>query len=231
MPSALWSLVMSGFIVIGAKSSVSPYGALGTAFDATRAHAIGYTLDGWEPLLKDGDGHAALAGLALDVAHRAHLHGAVRLTKGPGFQKAEVVQSQRGIKTEMIVERLASGGTYVVLHHASGYGFYGIGQSVLWAKNLLSQEGNSTHLCLTLEGYVRNLPPSQQMKGIDKALAAVHARALSSRRVSATTYVLQSANVIGWPCHPMHVQIVMHREPNDAVTKVLVGTPVVTAKY
>ncbi len=230
MPSALWTLVMSGLIVIGAKSSVSPYGTLGTLFDATRAHATGYTLDGWEPLTGAED-HVSLAGLASHVAHQAHVRGEVGLTKGPGFQKAEVVQAKRGITTEMMVERLASGATYVVLHRSSGYGFYGIGQGVLWAKKLLSQEGHSAHLCLTLEGYLPNLSSYQERKRMDEAFAAVHARAVTSRRLSAPTFVLQSADVIGRPCHPLHLQLAMHREPYDAVTKVLVGTPVVTVKY
>ena len=234
MRNLWWILAVAVLVWIGARSAANPYGAVETAFNATGASPSGYSLDDWGRI-SGGRTHESLFTLAAQLAARGHIAGSVRLSNGLSYQKAQVVQQVGQVSTDIIVERLASGATYAVADRASANGFYGLSQSVAWARSLLSNV-SPQHLSLTLEGYIhRRLSPNAENQLVDRALRAVNAQKVnglvSPALVSEAADTSRLSDSDTLQHHPVDLQVAVDYNAYLHATQILVGSPLITVTY
>ncbi len=234
MKNIWWMAAVAILIWIGAQSSANPYGPAETAFNATGAIPSGYSLNGWVslPASKHPPG---LSRLVARLARRAHVRGPVRSSVGLSYRQAEILSQRGSVRTQVIVERLASGATYAVVNRSAGDGFYGLSQSIRWADRLMGG-ARADHLAVNLEGYVhRRLNAADACRLIARAFSTVGAhsvnRVATSKFVSVTgdTSVLSHHNVLQG--RPINLQVAVNYNAYLHATEVLVGTPLLTVTY
>ncbi len=237
MRNVWWMLAIIGLIWLGAHSSATPYGPLETALNATGATPQGYSLDDWGQWSQShlSSAPASLSHLVRTVAERGHIQGDVRLSEGISYQKAEVIGRVGHINTDVIAERLNSGATYLVVDRASNEGLNGLSQSVIWARQLLSDLPH-THLSLTLEGYLSHQLNSQQEQAlVQDALGSVQAAEVngmvSPALVSEAADSNQLPQSVNLEHRPVNLQVAVDYDAYLHKTQVLVGTPLITVTY
>jgi len=235
MRNIWWMVGLVGLIWIGGQSAGKPYRTLESAFDATGASPSGYSLNDWWRLKTAAGRSESLAELVQRMATRGHIKGPVRLSRGLSYQKAEVIALTGQVSTDLIIERLASGATYAVVNRASADGFYGLAESVAWARDLVPKSA-VVHPALTLEGYIhRRLSQRGQIERIDQALSAVNATTVNG--LTSAALVSQAADTSAIAGHdslqgrPVNVQVAMDYDGYHHATQVLVGTPLITVTY
>lgn len=232
----LWLIGLGAVIGIGAASRhAASFAMLKTAFHATGSRPLGYSLNGWVAL-PSSDSSRSLTALVQEAASPAHLKGPIRVTQGLRYRKATVLQTVGGIKSEIIVERLASGATFLVMDRVSNQGFYGLGGSEAIMSRVLRHFG-PVHMSETLEGTLPNpnMTVPQQSAIVQKALGAVGARPVSPlqtrRLVSVAGYTSQIPEKQQLSGKAVNIQVAVTANHYRHATEVLVGSPLITVTY
>ncbi len=234
MKNIWWMAAIAALIWIGARSSANPYGPAETAFNATGAIPSGYSLNGWV-VLPPTTHPPSLGTLVNHLARRGHVFGAVRTSVGLSYRKAEILSQRGSVRTQLVVERLASGATYAVVNRSVGNGFYGLSQSIRWTDQLL-QESRPDHLTVNLEGYIHGrLRSTNASQLVKQAFSAVNAHCVNGVQTSNFVSVTGDTSLLAphevLQGRPINLQVAVNYNAYLHATEVLVGTPLLTVTY
>lgn len=233
MKGWIWLAVGSAVIWMGwnAQADIAP---LKTAFHATGATPVGYSLNAWTRL-SGKDSRLPLTTLLDKVSRSAKLTGTIHASRGTDFRKQSLQQTHAGITTRLIVERLGSGATYVVLDRVSTQKFYALNETEQLFHRLLGRYGQP-HMAITLEGTVARWTSGKAQSAIiQHAFQAIEAKKVNavqtahySSQAGFTPLISSHDSLQG---HPINVQVAVAYNTYLHKTQVDVGSPLVTVTY
>lgn len=228
-----WTAAGALLIWLGssARAIVFP---LETAFRATRAKPAGYSMNGWVRLTGQASKEALLP-LLDQASTEMHVRGPIVSSNGTGYQKESLTAIAAGIRTRLIVERLSSGQTYLVLDRVTREGFWDVSASEQLFRAVLSRYG-AVHLALTLNGEIPGrMSTADELKMMHRAFDAVGASWFDG--VSTARYLSEAGQTPLIPSHdlwsgrPVNLQIAVGYNAYLRATQVDVGSPLVTVTY
>ncbi|NMP21001.1 YwmB family TATA-box binding protein [Sulfobacillus harzensis] len=233
MRNIWWVVGIGALIWVGAEAHAAVVKPLTTAFHATGAKPSGYSLNDWTRVAPQKAQN--LSALADQVAGELHMQGPQAFVNNPSYQKISETKKVAGIVTQIIVERLSSGDTYVVLDRTSPDGFQGLPESQTLFRHILAGYGR-VHQDVNLEGVLPNrLNTAQQQRLVNQALSAVDAKTLNGITTAGyisdaghSPFISQSDALDG---HQVNVQVAVSYNGYMHQTQVYVGSPLITVTY
>lgn len=234
MKNLWWFVAIGAVLWIGATARAAVLAPLSTAFKATGAKPVGYSLNAWVKVPKS-EAHKSLESLITTVSQKAHVRGTLQHTSGTGYQKEAISTSVAGIDTKCIVERLKSGATFVVLDRTSAQGFQALTASEDVFRSVLTHYGHP-HMSVNLEGRLRGrLTPKARAALIGRAMGAVGASRVNGVNTvgyaavaGSTALIHESDNLEG---HAVNLQVAVAYNTYHHATQVYVGSPLITVTY
>ncbi len=231
MRNVFWILAIGAVIWVGAHAQAAVMAPLTTAFRATGAAPSGYSVNDWVEV-QSGQGLPALAG---HTKQALHLNAAIHADSSPTYQKMTAAETVAGITTRLIVERLSTGATFVVVDRTSPHGFTGLRETESLFSQVLRGYG-AVHADINLEGRIPGHLSAAAQKGvIQRGLSSIAASSVNG--IDTRGYVSMSARSPFIPGgaqlqgHPVNVQIAVSYNAYLHQTQVYVGTPLITVTY
>ncbi|WP_053960550.1 YwmB family TATA-box binding protein [Sulfobacillus thermosulfidooxidans] len=232
--NGLWIAGIGFVLWMGASVRAAALSPVMTAFQATKAHPQGFSINGWVQLPRS-QSQQNLVDIVRHLSDQTHIRGTVQFEQGTGYQKASIRQHVAGFSSELIAERLSSGATYVVVDRVGSQGFEGLNESLGLVRHVLSRYG-PLHLAFTLQGTLpENLSQAQENQVINQAFQAIGAKKVNGietpQYVSVagdSGFIAQHDSLQG---HPVNIQVALNYNTYWHAEQVDVGTPLVTVTY
>lgn len=227
-----WLLGVGALVWVGAHARAAVVSPLMSAFQATGARPAGYSLNDW---VQVSGSSASMASLLTETGRAIHINGRPTAQQGVGYQKLSETAQVAGIHTELIVERLVNGSTYVVLDRTAPHGFRGLREAETLFAHVLGADG-AVHSDVNLEGTIpHHLSMAQQRRLVQQALGAVGASSLNGVTTSGyvseagrSPFIAQSDQLQG---QAVNIQVAASYNSYSHQTQVYVGTPLITVTY
>lgn len=234
MKLAWWAAGLAAVVWVGASTRDRVAQPLMMAMKATGAAPAGYSLNGWVELPAAAS-RTPLDRLLGELSAATRIAGETVSTSGPNFRKVSVTRTVAHIRTQLIVERLSSGRTFLVIDRVSAQGVYGLDESDWLIRQTLAHWG-TVHLAMTLQGWIRPaITRGAYPRVVGEALAAVSARrvnGIATRRyvsVAGDTPLISQHDMLAG--HPVDIQVAVTANPYAGATEVDIGSPLVTVTY
>lgn len=232
-----WKAVMVGlpFLALMWHAAPAP-NPLTTALRAAGAAPSGYSLNDWVEVSPSGVWPPAVVDATVVRVGRAFgCRGPVVRSRGRDYQKWQVSCRIGSIATRVVVERLTSGGVYMVVDRAVSGGLIDLAASVRAARLALAPWG-TVHAGLTLEGWRPGLLSRRATRRlVARALTAVGGRevnAMEAREwVSVSAYAPQAGPPLMVQHRPVDLEVAVVRNVARRRTEVLVGSPLIAITY
>lgn len=236
MKTILWGVSLAGIVWVGAWLRGNVVSPLLTAFHATSATAKGFSLNGWVELSPSARSSESLPQLVGQLARSMHVVGPMVTGSGPTYQKVSIGQTVAKFYTDVIVERLQNGSTFLVVDRTGNQGFAGLRESTEMVRETLSQDGKVPHLDVTLEGAISgHLTTGQAEAMVQKALGAIDAsrvNGIATRHyvsVAGDSRLIRSAeNLQG---NPVNIQVALNYNTFWHQEQIDIGSPLITVTY
>ncbi|MCL5116480.1 MAG: YwmB family TATA-box binding protein [Firmicutes bacterium] len=227
-----WVLGVGALVWVGAHARAAVVSPLMTAFQATGAKPSGFSINDW---VEVPNATLDLAGLASSVAQKLHMNAPQVSQEGIGYQKVSESARVAGISTRVIVERLKSGATYVVVDRTTPHGFAGLRETEALFDHVLKGYG-MVHRNVNLEGAVAGKrSPAQEYRLVQRALSSIGASSLNGVRTPGyvseagkSPFISSSEELEG---HPINVQVAASYNAYTHQTQVYIGSPLLTVTY
>ncbi len=235
MKTIVWGLSLAGILWVGAWLRGTVVSPLVTAFHATAAIPKGFSLNGWIELPPASGGSTSLNHLASKLAQEMHVRGPVVSSAGPTYRKISIGQTVAKFYTDVIVERLQNGSTFLVIDRTGNQGFSGLRESTQMIRHTLGREG-TPHLDVTLEGALNaHLTPGQAAAIVKQSFAAIGAQRVNGIAtqqyvsVAGDSRLIQPAeNLQG---HPVNIQVALNYNTYWHQEQIDIGSPLITVTY
>ena len=232
MRNIWWIVGVAAVVWIGAYARAAVVSPLMTAFRSTKARPLGYSVNDWVSVKHRQE---SLKSLASRESALLHLPGIPKARHGTGYQKLSLTHTVNHIKTSLIVERLVSGQTFVVMDRTSPNSFTGLRETSALFKTLLEPYG-AVHNDINLEGVLPgHLSATGEKALIDSAFQAIGAQRVNGLATAGyiayagySSLISASDQLQG---HPVNIQVAITYNTYLRQTEVLVGSPLVTVTY
>lgn len=236
MKTIVWGVSLAGILWVGAWLRGNVVSPLLTAFHATSATAKGFSLNGWIELSPAATSNESLPRLVGQLARSMHVMGPMVSDGGPTYQKVSIGQTVAKFYTDVIVERLQNGSTFLVVDRTGNQGFAGLRESTQMVRAALGKAGQVPHLDVTLEGAIAgHLTPSQAEATVKKALGAINAAQVNGIAtahyvsVAGDTRLIRAAeNLQG---NPVNIQVALNYNTFWHQEQIDIGSPLITVTY
>lgn len=233
MRNIWWVAGIGALVWVGAEARAEVVHPLTSAFQATRARPSGYSINDWTRV-KPAEA-TNLAALADKVSQKLHLAGPAVVQNGASYQKISEAKTIAGITTRLIVERLSSGDTYLVLDRSVPHGFHGLNESQTLFRHVLQPYGR-IHQDINLEGNIAGRLSLKREKAVAQAaLNAVGAHQTNGINTMGyisyagkSPFISTSDQLDG---QTVNIQVAVSYNSYTHQTQVYVGAPLITVTY
>jgi hypothetical protein len=235
MKTALWAAAVAAVVWVGASVRAAVVSPLLTAFSATHAKPLGFSLNGWVEI-PPGHSTQTLSALVSQTAHSLHVSGPLITSGGSTYKKISVSTTVAGFYTDVIAERLQNGSDFIVVDRTGDQGFHGLRESTQVVNQVLQPFG-PVHMSITLQGSIAGsaMSVAQEQAVVNQAFTAIGAVRVNGIATPQYVSMAGDSKLIGasdnLQGHPVNIQVALNYNTYWHQEQIDVGSPLVTVTY
>lgn len=221
--------------IVWPRSPAHVPGPVLTAFQASKAQVVGFSVNDWVGLPPGILVRTELVHMARALDARSGCRAGERVSVSSASVSWVASCVTRGTSLRLTVEWVSGRGRYLVVDETRTGGIGHLTVDAVRAVHILAPFG-PVHQSLTIEGSLRGfLSPRQERAALSRMLTAVGAREVNGERarewVSIAAYTPGMGGVLRTQGQPVDLQLALVTDHVSGRTLVLVGSPLIAIPY